>query len=94
MSGRLDVTTVNLARTLFNTLCQSNWQNFARAYLDCGAAIRVETQRERERETRREKTQQKVSLFSAVSEREREREYNAAPQRFIASQKYFELSER
>lgn len=81
VSGRLDVTTVNLARTLFNTLCQSNWQNFARAYLDCGAAIRVETQRERERERNetREDPTKSIFIFPSIRKREREREYNAAP---------------
>lgn len=47
MSGRLDVTTVNLARTLFNTLAKATGKNFARAYLDCGAVIKEDTERER-----------------------------------------------
>lgn len=72
VSGRLDVTTVNLARTLFNTLCQSNWQNFARAYLDCGAAIRVETQRERERNETREDPTKSIFIYTSIRERERE----------------------
>lgn len=58
VSGRLDVTTVNLARTLFNTLAKATGKNFARAYLDCGAVIKEDTQKEREP---KEAAQQKVS---------------------------------
>lgn len=54
VSGRLDVTTVNLARTLFNTLAKATGKNFARAYLDCGAVIKEDTEKERERGERRE----------------------------------------
>lgn len=65
MSGRLDVTTVNLARTLFNTLAKATGKNFARAYSDCGAVIKEDTEKEREkgRERRKPKEagQQKVS---------------------------------